>query len=285
MPDIDINIPSPTLTGGDLFDVVIKDHTGAIVFGPDTETNATFTVTGLTAGDYTMEVTYHGHTNIWCFTISACECPDFTGAEVIRNEAGLYYLYLYFDFDLGFPDCPFTIRTHTGSGVTSAIVNHLITDLGEFVSTPGHTYTYIIFLGAPSVTYSIYTGDSGEIECVPPTTVTYACTPASLPRGGFTPTLVHELGVYYLRFVVNDCGGTCHGLTVNYMQNNTLHSGAEDIGTVSITLNCSSTYPFTVSIPVSPNTDIFTATPVYNVSMTDCCGNAYIANGVGLPSS
>lgn len=76
MPDITVTIPDPVLTGGDYFKVRYRPVGGAFS-GYQNKTNTPFILTGLTAGNYELEVT---------MVKAGVECPATLSPFVVTGD-------------------------------------------------------------------------------------------------------------------------------------------------------------------------------------------------------
>lgn len=114
MADITIQINDPTLTAGQTFRVRYRAVPGA--FGtPQTETNAPFTLTGLTAGAYELEVVLVNADETECpatyrtFTVlEEAECIDFT-VELIQ-DGSLFYISISYVIPVTQPPCGWIVK-------------------------------------------------------------------------------------------------------------------------------------------------------------------------------
>lgn len=115
MPDIDITINTPILTGGDTFLVRYRELPSGIFSAPQTETNATFTLTGLTAGDYELEVIVVKD-DVECpaifeyFTVLEPYACETFGASILQTSAGLYEVNITYPVPASDPPCGYLIQ-------------------------------------------------------------------------------------------------------------------------------------------------------------------------------
>lgn len=112
MPNTTITIGTPVLVTGEHFKVRYRSLPSGSFGAPQTETNAPFTLTGLSAGSYELEVivvkadgsecppTYQTFDVVTPFT-----CIDFTVLLVIETN-GLTYLQISYSLPPGFTDPP-----------------------------------------------------------------------------------------------------------------------------------------------------------------------------------
>lgn len=98
MPDIDITINSPVLLAGQKFKTRYRELPAGVWSANVDRTNATFTLTGLTAGKYELEVILVLADETECAAtlrgfevVDPVACIDFT-AEIVQTASGLYNL-------------------------------------------------------------------------------------------------------------------------------------------------------------------------------------------------
>lgn len=293
MADRTFTIPSPVLVGGATFSWVLKNSAGATV-DSGTATNAPFTITGIPDGDnYILYTEFDVNTNGWCFTTPSCVCPVPSTAEIIQSAPGLRYAVLTFDMSEGF--CPFRIHVTHGSGSSSVTYPVYILSLGDFDSNVGDVYTKKIFIGSSTFfTWQTYLNSAPGTSCIGSQTITYECDGPILSNIGFpsgatghaylVPTDV-DYEEWDLRIKVFQCGSTCNEFTVDYLQTNSLTTGAPDMGSYTAAADCSMN-PLSTNNDqtLAPNMNIvgFTGSsgsvfPIYNITYTDCCGATFTA--------
>lgn len=285
MTSVTITIPSPilSLSPAEFFDYEIKDSSDSIV-DSGTATNAAFTVSGLSCGDFRLFATLDGSTSVWCFTIGCCECPVFSGAVVTQTPAFLYYLDVSFDLTGGFPPCPFNILIDEGTPAERIIP---ILSIGSFTSNVGDIYTKSILLSRDSCRYSIVRSDG--VICKPVTNIGFDCEAPDFPTvGGIVPTgPVHTItgvlvqitpGNWVFRMVFPDCGITCHVMSVRLAQYYTLPGWTPDASFTNIVIDCSWSFPYTYDLPIHPVPYIPSIPLTYGFQMTNCCSG-------GLPTT
>lgn len=265
--DKTFTIPSPI---GGTFAVIIKNSAGATVFS-HTESNAPFTVTGLSADDYILYARVNGKENGWCFNVPDCTtCPVLIDV-VVRNVSGSYYADFNFDMIGGF-DCPFILSGSSTAGFPYSLT---INSLLEFTSHIGSTYTKTFLIGgAPGISYnvSLVNGTlctSGN--------ATYICDSPILHA--YTLSTRNGSGHIYLDIEYVGCGSTCHTVTWNYLQTSPASgSFLPEAGTIIHTVSCAG-LPNTYSIEVHPNCNTSGGSPCsgpidvkYRFQYIDCCG-------------
>lgn len=271
MASVTLTIPSPILSGIETFGVIIKDGSGMTVFS-STETNAPFTVSGLSAGDFVAYYTFGSDTNQWCFTIPPCGCPDLTSA-VINSIISGYEVVFTFDFSSYTPDdgCSFVINGIMPDGST---FQYAFTTIFAFVSIGGGLYTLTAGIGSNSsctfyINQWIHGADTG-IACFPTTNINYSCSGPLIGSVGLIaippPIVIFD---YYLKTITIDysyCGSSCHTVMWNYI--GTPLIGAPDVGTFTDTVTCS-------PLGITTHTIRPSSGMIYNIVGTDCCGNTY----------
>ena len=268
MADVTITIPTPIVptSPATSFYVTIVNSSGVTVWD-GYEDNTPFTVTGLSAGNYTCNVEYDSHITGWCFNVSACVCPVVTSATITEPSPGLYYLNIVFDITYVMPsrDCPFTIYYNDGFRRTPL----LITSIAGFTTVVGTTATKTIFLASNHCSVSI--ADSEGCTCFSESLV-FSCTAPAFPT--VTPAIVSSGGHWYIELVFPNCGTTCHSFTVNYLQTNVnLRDSVPDAGTYNVVLDCGDTFPKTILIELDPGVTLsIDGVRSYMVQLTDCCG-------------
>lgn len=111
--DVTIQIPTPTLVTGQHFKVRYREVGGAYS-SYQNETNAPFTITGLTSGNYELEVILVNADESECpatiktfYVYEPYECIDFT-AEIVKEDQG-YYLVINYTPPATNPPCGWII--------------------------------------------------------------------------------------------------------------------------------------------------------------------------------
>lgn len=254
---------------GGSFDVVIKNSSGVTVYSTP-HNNETFDPAITTAGDYTMYINGND-TPVYCFTISACECPPFISASISTPNDVFYYFNIEFDLS-EWEFCPFSIYVESIGYFSATYDINTLADL-TFVSSDLGRKTTLIG-GRTDIFYRVNLLDGLSTFCYDGY-VNADCESPTLPT-----TLTGRLdgSVYSIDIVYPDCG-TCNEFTFNYIQTSPVGSGiTPDTGTFTDTIDCGG-LPDTINHIVTPN--FGTADPsvvplIYRLSATDCCGNTYI---------
>ncbi len=125
MPDITITIPSPILTGSAYFKVRYRLLPGGAFSGYQNRTNAPFTLTGLTAGNYELEVIYVKEDGTECaatyqyFEVKPeFTCVNFT-MQIVHAGNGLFNLEITYTQPPVSPPCGWRIDYNNGNGLKS----------------------------------------------------------------------------------------------------------------------------------------------------------------------
>jgi hypothetical protein len=257
--DVSIIIPNPTVSSA-VFSVVIKNAAGTVVY-TGTESNTAFTVTGLSGGNYTMTVTNGGYSNEWCFTVSACSCPNYVGSVFSSPTAGLLYFSVKFDMSEGFPACPFVVAIIDSDGTVRSFT---ISSLSDLTLVSGSIYELTSFVVGPNITLQI---QMDGMVCVAPVEFHYLCTPPLMPD---EVVLLRNMdGSHSLQLTFPAAGVSCTNMTINWLQDMFL---SPDAGSTIVNLTGSLIYPNVVTIPVDPTILVEGAEITYTVTVTDCCG-------------
>lgn len=267
---------------GGTFSVVIKDSDGDTVYS-DTHGNETFDPAITTAGDYTMYIDGND-TPVYCFTISACECPPFIAAEVTTPNDVFYYFNINFDIS-DWEFCPFSIYVES-IGYFSATYD--INTLADFTLVTSDLAKKTTLIGGRTdIYYRVQLLDSEATFCydgyVYGDCVSTIIEPIS---GGFAQ--ITGGGSTGVRLVMDwndaDYGSfTCTDLTISYLQINAGIVGTPDSGLVSIpdVLAYSGT---SILMPVSPNLSYpaYIGSAItgsgrarYRITVTNCCGAVF----------
>jgi len=255
---------------GGSFDVVIKNSGGTTVYSA-THGNEVFDPAITTAGDYQMFIN-GGETPVYCFTITACECPPFLGASISTPNDVFYYFNIEFDLS-GWEFCPFSIYVESIGYFSSTYDINTLADL-TFVSSDLGRKTTLIG-GRTDIYYRVQLLDSEATFCYDGY-VNSECVAPPLPL-----TLTGNLvgGVYSIDIDYTICGdNTCNTMVWNYLQTSPVGSSiTPDSGTFTDTISCGS-LPYTSNHVFTP--DFGTSDPslvplIYKLSATDCCGNTY----------
>jgi hypothetical protein len=271
---------------GGIFDVVIKNSGGTTVYSA-THGNETFDPAITTAGDYTMYINGND-TPVYCFTISACECPPFIQAYVSTPNDVFYYFNIEFDLS-DWEFCPFFIYVESIGYFSATYAINTLADLSFISSDLGRKTTLIG--GRTDIYYSVtlmdtlsgepcYDGYVTSEDCVSTLIVPIFGGFAQVTNGGSTGVRV------FMDWNDADYGSfTCTDLTISYLQINAGITGVPDSGFISIpdVLAYSGT---TILIEVSPNLSYpaYIGSAVtgsgrvrYQLTVTNCCG--YVMNG------
>lgn len=254
---------------GGSFDVVIKNSVGTTVYSA-THGNETFDPAITTAGDYTMYIDGE-ETPVYCFTISACECPPFIQAYISTPNDVFYYFNIEFDLS-DWEFCPFFIYVESIGYFSATYAINTLADLSFVSSDLGRKTTLIG--GRTDIYYAVTLMDTPSGEPCYDGYVNEDCSSPTLPT---TITGRLDGGVYSIDVVYPDCG-TCNEFTFNYIQTSPASGSiTPDVGTFTDTIDCGG-LPNTINHIVTPN--FGTADPsviplIYQLSATDCCGNTY----------
>ena len=253
---------------GGTFDVVIKNSSLVTVYSA-THGNETFDPAITTAGDYTMYIDGN-ETPVYCFTISACECPPFLAAEVTTPNDVFYYFNINFDIS-DWEFCPFSIYVES-IGYFSATYD--INTLADFTLVTSDLAKKTTLIGGRTdIYYRVQLLDSEATFCYDGY-VNADCEAPTLPT---TITGRLDGGVYSIDIVYPNCG-TCNEFTFNYIQTSPASGSiTPDAGTFTDTIDCGG-LPDTINHIVNPDfgtTDPDVVPLIYRLSATDCCGNTY----------
>lgn len=276
MASYTVTISTPTLTGTETFSVSYQRDTDPIVV-VDAETNAAFTLSGLTAGNYKLYIELNGQTSVYCFTITeTCTCPTIT--DIVMSETDqLWYITATIALPTGLPPCGITV-TWTGVNGDNGSVD--IIDISQLLLISGTDYSFKAFPIGQNQAYDV----KFVINCC--TDQQKVCTTARVfqtcdPPQAYPPHspyfFIFKTGSdYFMRVTAQTAGLTCHTFTVTYTQLY-VTSGAPDSGVATETVSTTPPFPKLIDIPLSPNplfSNPFTQGEVrYSVEYTDCCGN------------
>jgi hypothetical protein len=244
---------------GETFAVVVKNSALATVYAAS-HGNEVFDTGIITPGDYTMYID-GGTTPVYCFTVSACECPvlEQVGVTLV---SGSYYGVFTFDMAGGFP-CPFKMEVTTAFTSGTFTIDSL-SDL-DFVSGTLYSKTFIIGgVGAMSYTISTIVEGAESILCYEGAE-SYDCTSpvvqtVSLRQEGTCDTT----RTFFIDVAFTGVTGSCP-VTANFTQ---ITPTSTYTGTDGVTLTVDGTW----SIPISPTSVGVNQLVRFSVSVTDCCG-------------
>lgn len=269
---------------GGSFDVVIKNSGGTTVYSA-THGNETFDPAITTAGDYTMYIDGE-ETPVYCFTISACECPPFLSASVSTPNDVFYYFNIEFDLS-DWEFCPFSIYVESIGYFSATYDINTLADLSFVSSDLGRKTTLIG--GRTDIYYRVQLLDSEATFCYDGYVYAPEVCVAPVPVGSYSLGLIGgTTNGCFFNYNSADCGSfTCNGLTINYLQTNAGIVGTPDSGSIPITDVCA-TYPTgSISFPITPNTSYpaYTGNPLsgsgrarYSITIENCCGTIFNGN-------
>ena len=265
---------------GGSFDVVIKNSSGVTVYSA-THGNETFDPAITTAGDYTMYIDGE-ETPVYCFTISACECPPFLAAEVTTPNDVFYYFNINFDIS-EWEFCPFSIYVEAIGYFSSTYDINTLADFTLVTSDLAKKTTLIG--GRTDIYYRVQLLDSEATFCYDGYVTSEECFSTEIVPidGGFVQITNGGSTGFRLFMDYNDADYpdfTCTSLVVNYLQINTGIVGTPDSGTLVIpdVLAFSGT---SIIWSVSPNLSYpaYIGSPFsgvgrvrYSVTVENCCG-------------
>jgi hypothetical protein len=266
---------------GGTFDVVIKNSGGTTVYSA-THGNEVFDPAITTAGDYEMYID-GADTPVYCFTITACECPPFLQAFISTPNDVFYYFNIEFDLS-GWTFCPFFIYVESIGYFSATYAINTLADL-TFVSSDLGRKTTLIG-GRTDIYYAVTLMDTATGEpCYEGYVTSEECFSTEIVPidGGFAQITSGGSTGVRLFMDYNDADYpdfTCTSLVVNYLQINAGIIGTPDSGTLVIpdVLAFSGT---SIIWSVSPNLSYpaYIGSAVtgsgrarYSITVENCCG-------------
>lgn len=287
MGSVTITIPTPVLTGGEVFFVKYKLKTAStwINVSPN-PTNSPFTLTGLSNGEYEIEISLSEHLTCdaiqECFTVNGgCNCPTVSNQAFSTGSDQLNYISFDLDFSSsGFPACGLIIQIYdTTTGTTTTININSEADL--ILISSGHytfkkqvtdtSYEISVFINCcndnPTLCgqpfYIVENVPSPPTTCIPPLQVYFL----SGSNTWKDPTSGDWFTIVYVKT-------TCDTLTINYSEIYTWltpDSGSHVVtGVLALPIDG---YGYReITIQVNPNSDDFGGQK-YRGSVYDCCSN------------
>jgi hypothetical protein len=245
---------------GGTFDVVIKNSVGTTVYSA-THGNEVFDPAITTAGDYEMFIDGED-TPVYCFTISACECPPFVSAYINTPNDVFYYFNIEFDLS-DWEFCPFALYVES-LGYFSATYN--INELSDFSAVTSDLAKKTTLIGGRTDIYYrvnlldfdatfCYDGYVSGEDCVSPTIES-----VTLRQEGTCETT----RTFFIDVDFSGVTDPC-SVSANFAQTapTSVYSDTE-----TTTITTDSTWSFQV-FPTGVGVNQLVR---FNVSITDCCG-------------
>ena len=277
MPDKTISIPQPVLKMGETFSVRYRMLPSGSWVDITPKTNTPFTITGLSVGNYTLEVAIiRGGVPCdkkhYSFSVEdPCDCPPSLAYTAVFDVYGNIHLHI----TTGTPSAKITgyrVDIRDGNGAQSVLVNPSSVQNYTIVfpETIG-AYNMIIF--AICGKYEKVCFDSWiAIDPAP-------CTGIS----GYSATItkmITAIGTiqYYLRILLTQSNPATLNTTVSYNQTDKVVMGSQDGGTSFV----NQVNPI-IMIPIYPNINVVSSDFVnYNWRFSDICGNIISGTATGL---
>lgn len=286
---VTITIPAPVLSGTDIFHVKYKLTTSPTWIAIGDQTNAAFTITGLSDGDYQLSITIASSPDcpevLECFTISTCKCPTISNVAITTtNQIN------HLNFDLvttnsgspsteDWPPCGLRIVI---TDISGAITTFIVSRPSDLTATSANHYTFSQVVTGDQYTVNVYVNCCAESGLNTKLCGTYTVQIAQSPvtcqsfRTAFqTPHGMPDgSGGYLMPLTIYNSVPACDTFTISYIETFTYltpDSGTYNLsGALAIPVSPAGTIDLLV--PVTPNADDYGGN-TYHGSITDCCGN------------
>lgn len=269
MPDVNFQITTPTLTAGQKFITRYRLLPAGAWSSYVDRTNAAFTITGLTAGEYELEAILvladetQCAPTYWKFTVvDPVECIDFV-MEIIQNSNGQYFLHV--DYSLPSPvynpPCGWIITHANGSTTYPTLPTPPIL-------IPTQNVAQVVTVTADGCTGNRKLCFEGDIDAIDE-----PCAPMTITGVEVVVNNVYPNGFYgmTLYFSYTQSNPVTNAVNVTITQTNTVLAGVPSIVNVPI-------FPVTVvgnpifGVPIAVNNQIFGNTYTFAWVVVDGCG-------------
>ncbi len=299
MPSVPITITTPALSAGQVFKVRFRAlPAGVWVLVPD-QTNAPFTIIGVAAGSYELEVRVQMAPNtepcppvVYPFTVKEAECPCLTGVSgiVYAYPGGTFGLSISYALPSPQPACGWVIVYGPPAGPFATVT---------YATLPAGPLLFPCT--SPSIRYRIFAnccGKGGERLCheqiiqsatVPPTPGACVDMDFNAPNTNAALSIFRaSSGQWYIRIVAAVTGTSspftmCDNIFVAWSQKDVYAPAPPDSG--SAYLSAASFVSGVALIPISPSYAAYLAQhPKYQVNVIDCCKKRYnFPSVIGTP--
>lgn len=277
--DVTINIPTPVLVSGQTFNVRYRLLPAGSWVNISPKTNTPFTIVGLAAGEYELEVAVNlgGSPAVICDPtyqlFEVTEDPECLGDIIAVVNANTNYTQYWIEVFFADPTTPASCGYQIRYGKPGAMFYQVI----NFPTTPNTNPVIIPVLGDGPWDVIIYAKkcDGSLKECyhdISPS-IYPTCTPAVLG----TPYITFVSGVFRIVIPFTNSNPSSVWLTASWQQNGPVLSGVPDAGGTNsfYSLNQGS-----ISIPVVPNTNTQPNSSgvryvTYSGSVVDACGQSH----------
>ncbi len=268
MPNAVVTIPQPVLTSGQFF----KTRYRVMPSGPWSSyvnrTNAAFTLTGLSAVQYQLEVILVKADGTNCppvyktFTLIA-DYSCITFASSIMKQGSLYYININYTPPVGNPKCGWEIEYNQGTG--PKIVKYTTLPASGNIKIPVANLASVLYIRA-DMCGKKKDCHSADLSPVPQS----ACDPIILT----TAELFELAGKWYMKVNFTQSTPPSTALTVTYMQTGSATCPL-DILTVPLLMLISSSTTF-ITFAINPKFCATDATLHYRASITDGCTKTWV---------
>lgn len=270
MADITINIPAPALTAGQYFRERRRKLPSGAWSGYTNRTNAAFTVTGLSVGDYEFEfilvnadgtqcpATYRKHTLIEDFT-----CISFTSQ--MKKVNGLYHVEVTYTLPPGFtnPTCGWEVEfLQNGNTVNKFTYTALPT--GGVIKIPCANVSGLLYIRAQLCNGRVKVCHGNDVGYIPEP----PCVPMSDVNISVERQFVNGACKYFLVVTFTQSNPATTNLQLEYRESNAL-IGEHFKGTIPIAPTATS-FKKELTPRFSQGNPDFTT---YYVSVIDRCNN------------
>lgn len=272
MADLTITIPAPTLTAGQYFKERHRQLPSGAWGGYTNRTNAPFTITGLSAGDYEFEFILVNADETQCppvyrtYTlITDYECISF--ASEMKKVNGLYHIEITYTLPMGHTDPPcgweFVYLPNGGTAQKFTMAALPATGIVKIPCLNLATSLYIRALMCNGHTKDCHVND-----------VTNFPDPPCVPFSGVSMSITEQLGPngkceYYLNINFTQSSPATTSVNLQYVQwTNGLPAGDTFNGNVTI-LSTATTF----KRKLNPHFFLGQECTEYYVNFIDVCGN------------
>lgn len=254
MANINITIPSPILVSGQSFNVRYRLLPGGAWVNISPKTNATFQITGISAGQYELEARLNmgGSPAVICPPVyyyfvaeGEYDCVDLMQAEIIRSGQQSSIVIVSNAPSTGYP-CGYQVEYMVVGNSFGNVINWTLPPpINLTIPIPTPPSDYIVRI------WGVICGSGDRVLCYEDTLeAPTSCDPITIQSPGVS-FIQNSSGIYFLRIPFNQSNPPSPTITVNWKQNGIMTSGIPDPGGQQQFNGVSP-----ILVPLTPNTNI-----------------------------
>lgn len=272
-----VTIPYPILKAGEKFKVRYRELPGGSFSAYQDETNAPFTLTGLTEGaQYEVEIIFVLADATECQAVyiyfsvpEPYECVEDFAAEIVQDSNGLYWLEITYTPPATQPNCGWEVIYQQGA--TSNTVPYTSLPASGLIRIQVANQSLILSIRAMTCDGQYEQCFVADVQAIPDPPCTPATNVTFNIREVFNPTL--NKCEYFLDVTFTQSNPVSNPILLSYAQQAGLVS---DQFTGYITVPSGTNVSFTRKLnPVFNASQLCTQ---YDFSLVDICGNGWVYN-------